>query len=62
MRPFFIATILPGVAQPTQSDAEATAVIYNAGMTAGRHQAPGARLSGVDGGRLAGTLLVLHKR
>ena len=24
MRPFFIATILPGVVQPTQSDAEAT--------------------------------------
>lgn len=58
MRLFF-ATILPGVAQLTQSDAEAT--IY-AGITLGRHQAPGARLSGVDGGRLAGALLVLHKR
>lgn len=58
MRPFFIATILPGVVQPTQKQ---QTVIY-AGITAGRHQAPGARLSGVNGGRLAGALLVLHKR
>lgn len=62
MRPFFRRYFCLGSLQRRTATLKQQTVKIYAGITLGRHQAPGARLSGVDEGRLAGALLVLHQR